>query len=399
MSASPTIAIDFAARPRLVVGAGVLACIGDLVVELGGTRVLLVTDPGIVAAGHAERACGFLRNAGLVVTVHDQVRANPGTVDVDACLAVARTFKPDIIVGLGGGSAMDTAKGCNLLLTNGGKMVDYWHTGAAKKPLLPFIAVPTTAGTGSECQSFALIVDEGTHRKMACGDAKALARVALLDPELTASLPRTVAALTGLDALVHAVETLVTTRRTPVSHLFAREAFVLIHEHLPRVLSGAPDLAVRQAMLLGAAYAGLAIENSMLGAAHACANPLTAHHGIVHGQAVAMMLPAVMRWNAQDPATAKLYAELATHAGLTLSSADQSVAVAALQRRVAELIRLAGLPVGLAACGVSAADLPKLASDAATQWTGRYNPRPLHGDDILNLYRAALVAEEARHDH
>ena len=393
----PAPLVDSTDRPRLVVGAGVLSRLGELVRAQGGTRVLLVTDPGIVAAGHADRACSILRAAGLEVAIHDQVRENPDTGSVDACLAQARGFAPDCLVGLGGGSAMDTAKGCNLLLTNGGRMVDYWHTGAAKLPLLPFLAVPTTAGTGSECQSYALIVDQASHRKMACGDPKALARVALLDPDLTATLPRRVATITGLDALVHAVETLVTSKRTAVSHMFAREAFSLIQANLPRAMGEAPDAEVRQAMQLGAAFAGHAIENSMLGAAHACANPLTTRHGLVHGQAVALMLPAVLRFNAQDPAVATLYAGLAVDSGLA-PAGDAAGAIAALERRILALIRLAGLPAGLAACGISAADLPALAEDAASQWTGRFNPRPLSGADALKLYHAALSAEEAAHD-
>ncbi len=384
-------AFDFSARPRIISGPGVVARLGTLARELGIGRVLLVTDPGIVAAGHAARLVVNLQAAGIAVEVFDRVRENPTTREVDACLVAARAFGPDAIVAAGGGSSLDTAKGCNFLYSNGGRMRDYWHTAAATKPFLPLIAIPTTAGTGSECQSFALIVDEESHQKMACGDPKALARIALLDPELTLTQPRRVAALTGFDALVHALETAVTTKRTPVSSLFAREAFSLIQANLQQVLETPSDLAARQAMQVGAAWAGVAIEHSMLGAAHACANPLTIRHGILHGQAVGMMLPAVLRFNAGDPATAQIYAALAVQAGLS-PSGDPAAAVEALIHRVEVLARLAGLPAGLADCGISAADLPALAESATTQWTGRFNPRPVDRAAFLALYHATLHA-------
>ena len=159
------------------------AGLGELTAELG-SRVLLVTDRGLREAGHEDRAIQALRSAGLSITVFDDVHPNPTTEDVDRGLAVAREHGIDVIVGLGGGSSMDCAKGVNFLLTNGGRMADYWGVGKAKMPMLPMIAVPTTAGTGSEAQSFALIANAETHMKMACGDKKAACRVAILDPEL-----------------------------------------------------------------------------------------------------------------------------------------------------------------------------------------------------------------------
>ena len=381
---------DSVVRPRIIAGVGCLTRLGELAREFGGTNVLLVTDQGIVAAGHAARVQQALEAVGIKVSLYDRVRENPTTVDVDACLAVAKTASVDLIVGLGGGSAMDTAKGCNFLLTNGGKMRDYWHTTSATKPFLPFIAIPTTAGTGSECQSYALIADEETHQKMACGDSNVMARVALLDPTLTVTQPRHVTACTGLDAVGHAVETLVTTKRNARSHIFAREAFSLLNANFSVVLAQPDLLAARGAMQLGATYAGLAIENSMLGAAHACANPLTAQFGVVHGQAVATMLPIVVRYNAHDPAAAMLYEELAVHAGLS-APGNVHAAVDALVQRLNELLVIAGLPNNLAASGVTAAAIDALAENAATQWTGTFNPRPVKAPEFRELYRAALV--------
>jgi alcohol dehydrogenase len=296
---------------------------------------------------------------------------------VDDCLTVARAAGIDTIIGLGGGSSMDTAKGCNFLFSNGGRMEDYWGIGKAAKPMLPLIAIPTTAGTGSECQSAALIANEQTHEKMACLDLKAAARIAILDPALTISQPARVTACTGIDAIAHAVETAVARKRNPLSLLYSREAFKLCVTSFPEVLLNSNDLEARGRMLLGAALAGLAIENSMLGAAHAAANPLTAHCGVVHGQAVGLMLPSVVRFNAEDPAARQIYGELD-------STAD------ALVRRLEALLNLAQMPRSLADCGVEQAIVPKLAEEAARQWTAGFNPRPITYGDFVNLYEAAF---------
>ena len=375
-------AFDWQPRTRLVFGPDTLERVGVLARDLGGRRALLVTDAGIVAAGHAGRAVGFIAAAGLQVEVDDVVRENPTTLDVARCVEIARRAQIDIIIGLGGGSSMDTAKACNFILTNGGEMQDYWGVGKATQPMLPLIAIPTTAGTGSECQSAALIADETTHQKMACLDPKAAARVAILDPLLTLSQPARVTAFTGIDALAHALETAVTRKRTALSATFSREAFRLCFASLLRVLDAPDDLDARARMQLGAAFAGTAIENSMLGAAHSAANPLTAHHDVVHGQAVGLMLPGVMRFNAALPATAAHYAELAANAGL--GSVPELIA------RVEEVVAHAGLRAPLREFGVTREAIPALAEEAARQWTATFNPRAISAEDFARLYEEAL---------
>jgi alcohol dehydrogenase len=277
---------------------------------------------------------------------------------------------------------MDTAKACNFLLTNGGEMKDYWGVGKATKPMLPLIAIPTTSGTGSECQSAALIADEETHQKMACLDPKVAARVAILDPELTVSQPTRVTACTGMDTIAHAVETAVSRKRTPLSAVFSHESFRLAFEAFPRVLTHPSDLDARGRMQLGAAFGGLAIETSMLGAAHSAANPLTAHHGIVHGQAVGMVLAAVVRFNAQDPAAAVGYRELCQEADL----ADAGALAVALE----EVLTLAGLAAPLRQFGVTQAGIPELAEEAARQWTATFNPRKITPADFARIYQSLL---------
>jgi alcohol dehydrogenase len=371
-------AFDHQPRTRIVCGLDAVERVGELAGELGMKTPLLVTDPGVVAAGHAERVRHSLEKAGVAPVFFDKVRENPTTRDVRVCLDAAKSASIDGIIGLGGGSSMDTAKGCNFLLTNGGRMQDYWGIGKATKPMLPLIAIPTTAGTGSECQSFALIADETTHQKMACGDPKAAARVAILDPALTFSQPRRVAACTGIDALSHALETAVTTRRNALSLAYSREAFRLCSASLPGVLQQGDDIEARAGALIGAALAGLAIENSMLGAAHAAANPLTAHFQIIHGQAVGMILPSVIRFNSGQPEIARLYEALG------------GGEINRLVARVEWLLNLAGMPRSLEECKVDRAAIPKLAAEASRQWTAAFNPRPVSEADFVNLYEAAF---------
>jgi alcohol dehydrogenase len=235
-----------------------------------------------------------------------------------------------------------------------------------------------------------LIADEHTHQKMACLDPKVAARIAILDPELTISQPPRVTACTGIDAIAHAVETAVTKKRNPLSLTFSHEAFKLCATSFERVISHPLDAEARGRMLLGAAFAGTAIENSMLGAAHSAANPLTAHFGVVHGQAVGMMLPAVIRFNAHEPIARRAYAELASAPEIACVSDGEAEAVEALVARLEKLINLAGMPRSLADCGVKRDAIPMLAAEAARQWTATFNPRKVTAEDFARLYEAAF---------
>jgi alcohol dehydrogenase len=377
---------DYQPLGRVLFEAGAIARLGAAARELGGTRALLVTDPGLEKAGHPQRALASLRDAGLHVALFDGVEENPTTRHVSNGLELARAEKVDLLVAVGGGSAMDCAKGINFLLTNGGHMADYKGSNRATKPMLPSIGVPTTAGTGSEAQSFALIADEKTHLKMACGDRKVAFRTVILDPELTISQPATVAGITGIDALSHAVESYVTTRRNPLSQTFAREAWRLLERNFEAVLRQPTDLQARGAMQLGAHFAGMAIECSMLGACHALANPLTAHYGLTHGIAIGVMLPQVIRFNA--PAAGGLYGDLAHDVGLV--NGDEQAAAEVLARRITQFLETAGLPTTLTDCGVSGGIFPLLAEEASQQWTATFNPRPVTEHDLRRLYETAL---------
>ncbi|MBA3765599.1 MAG: iron-containing alcohol dehydrogenase [Acidobacteria bacterium] len=372
---------DFQSRTRVLFGSGALDRLGARARELNFSRTLLVADHGLVAAGYVKRASELLTSHGVEVFAFHDFDVNPDTEMIEAGRRVIAPHHVDSIIGLGGGSSLDCAKGINFLLTNGGRMEDFRGYGKAAKPMLPMIGIPTTAGTGSEAQSYALIADARTHTKMACGDSQASFRAAILDPRLTVSQPASVTAAAGFDAIAHAVETYVTTKRNALSEIFSREAWRLLEGNYERVLREPNDLEARGAMQLGAYFAGLAIENSMLGATHACANPLTARYGTTHGVAIAMLLPSVVRWNA--PLVGERYAELVM---VSHYEGNGEPPGEALAQRLGQLARAGGLDQRLINIGVSKSDLTLLAEEAAMQWTGRFNPRPFDKAGALQLY-------------
>lgn len=362
-------------------GAGRMAELPEAVLAAGGRQVvprhvLLVTDPGLRQAGHARRAVDLLESAGLGCTVVADVEHNPTDCDLRRAARGLAGDDVDLIVALGGGSVLDAAKGLNFLLTSGGRLEDYWGYGKANRPLLPAVAVPTTGGTGSDAQSYALISQDGTNRKMACGDPSARFREVILDPELALSVPAGTVAATGMDALSHALESHVTKTRTDASAALSLEAWRILDANLESCFDEAADqLLCRGAMLAGAHLAGAAIEASMLGAAHAAANPLTARFGVTHGVAIGLMLPAVIRFNAQ--VADDHYRELHEGGG------------EAIARRVEGLRDAVGLPGRLGEHGLARESLPELAQQATREWTGTHNPRPVSAADFLDLYEAA----------
>ena len=375
------IPFEFHARTRVVFAPGAAARLGDLARELGFLRTLVVADRGVVDAGGVAPAVRALEAAGVSVLAFHEFGQNPDSLIVEQGRAAAAPFAPDSIVGFGGGSSLDCAKGINFLLTNGGTIAQYRGYAKASTPLLPMIGIPTTAGTGSEAQSYAVIADAATHMKMACGDPSAAVKVAVLDPDLTLTAPRHVTAMSGYDAIAHAVETWVTTQRNAMSEMFSRRAWELLSASFERVLATPDDRDARAAMLAGSHFAGIAIELSMLGAAHACSNPLTARYGIAHGLALSILLPTVVRWNA--PAVGDRYASLV---GAPNAAAGSEKLAVVLER----FAHAGGLGGRLRDHGVTVDALPELAVLAADQWTGTFNPRPFDAAGAEEIYRGAL---------
>jgi len=374
---------DFFLRTRVVFGAGTLARLGELARQLGFKHTLLVSDKALLPTGFAERAKSILAEAGITSCTFHDFEPNPDSRMVDVGRIYAASQRVDSIVALGGGSSLDCAKGINFVLTNGGTMRDYWGFGKATRPMLPGIGIPTTAGTGSEAQVYALISDSETHRKMACGDPKSAFQIAILDPELTVTQPQAVTAESGFDAISHAIESFVTMKRTPVSDIFAREAWRLLEANYELVLGDPTNIDARGAMLLGAHEAGIAIEQSMLGATHACANPLTSRYGTTHAVAIGVMLSHVVRWNSE--VVGDRYADLLRSSGLS-SEGDPGNRLAA---RLEELARAGGLPLTLQSINVPREDLPLLSENATKEWTGTFNPRTLDARAALALYQRA----------
>ncbi len=346
---------DFHSRTRLIFGEGSFERLGELALELRFRRTLLVSDKGILDCGYVETATRILTDSSITVFSFHDFDSNPNTAMIEA----GRDF-------------------------GGGTMQDYWGYGKARAPMLPMIGVPTTAGTGSEAQSYALISNDETHVKMACGDPGAAFKVAILDPRLTVSQPASVTATAGFDAISHAVETYVTTKRNAASEVFSLEAWRLLEANYERVIRNPQDIEGRGAMQLGAYWAGLAIETSMLGATHACANPLTANYNTEHGVAIGLMLPHVVRWN--GAVVGDRYDQLLKHGSVTLDRGEPAEALAA---RLEELLAIGGLTRGLRTAGVPESDLPRLAEEAAGQWTGQFNPRPFGVAEALELYQRA----------
>jgi alcohol dehydrogenase len=377
---------DFQPRTRTIFGGHAADRTGSLARDLGFRHTLLVADPGIVKAGHAAAIQRSLEAAAITVALFSEFAENPDSNMVALGAAFAKTRGSiDSIVALGGGSSLDCAKGINFLLTNGGEMAQYRGYGKSTVPLLPAIGIPTTSGTGSEAQSYAVISDPVTHLKMACGDPSAAFRIAILDPELTASAPAGVTAASGIDAIAHAVETAVTTRRTAMSDAFSQQAWKLLAAAFERVVVHPSDMEARAMMQVGAHYAGMAIEQSMLGAAHACANPLTARFGITHGVALAILLPHVVRWNGK--VAVERYSALL---GSPRRRARDAEAPDTLVRRLEDFAVAASLPSRLSDVGVPDEALPELAALAAQQWTGTFNPRPFDAAGAFEIYQAAF---------
>jgi alcohol dehydrogenase len=376
---------DFYPRTRLMFGPGSVTRTGQAARDLGFRRTLVVADPGIRAAGHTVRVLDALTAENVETFLFEGFGPNPDSGMVAAGAAFARPLQVDSIVGVGGGSSLDCAKGINFILRNGGTMADYRGYGKATTHLLPMIGIPTTAGTGSEAQSYAVIADAQSGMKMACGDASAAPRIAILDPDLTITAPRHVSAMAGYDAIAHAVETAVTAKRTPLSDTYSHQAWRLMSDAFERVLLHPIDAEARSAMLLGAHFAGMAIEQSMLGAAHACANPLTARFNVAHGLALAILLPHVVRWNA--PAARDRYAALLGAPRRRIRDED---AAETLARRLEDFAVAGHMAITLSDAGVPADAIPELAELASQQWTGTFNPRRFDARGAEEIYRAAL---------
>ena len=378
---------SFNTTPSLRMGAGLAGELGQITRPICGDRVLLVTDPGMMATGLVQQATDCLRAAGVEVTLFDQVQADPPEEIVLRAAQYAR--RATGVIGFGGGSSLDVAKLAALLAASNQPLVEAYGIGNAQGPRLPLVLVPTTAGTGSEVTPIS-IVTTGASEKMGVVSPLLLPDLALLDPELTLGLPAHVTAATGIDAMVHAIEAYasVNANNNPISRALAVEALGLMGRMLLRTVQKPDDLEARTGMLLGSMLAGQAFANSPVAAVHALAYPIGGHYKVPHGLSNALVLPHVLRFNAQVAPEA--YAELLPHVFPDLPAMNVAEAAMKFAQGMADLSQACGLEQGLREMGIARKVLPKLARDAMNQTRLLVNnPRPLDEAAAMQIYEAA----------
>jgi alcohol dehydrogenase class IV len=376
----------FNTTPSLIFGSGSIARLGEIAAQRLGPRVLLVTDAGLVKAGLIAPALHTLEEAGIAVDVFDAVVADPPEDVVLAAVAKARNFDARAVIGFGGGSSIDVAKLVALLAAGHESLAEIYGVGIAKGPRLPLLAIPTTAGTGSEVTPIS-IVTTGAHEKKGVVSPLIIPDIALLDPELTVNLPPHVTAATGIDAMVHAIEAYTSTspNNNPVSQALAKEALALLGRNIERAVHQGHDIAARSAMLLGSMLAGQAFANSPVAAVHALAYPIGGHFGVPHGLSNALVLPHVLRFNAS--ACEAAYAELLPYAFPEL---DGRATASAFVEALASLCTKVGLQPRLRDVGIPQDAVPMMAEDAMKQTRLLVNnPRPLTLEDVRAIYEAA----------
>ncbi len=377
----------FNTTPSLRMGAGLASQLGDIVKPICGDNILFVTDPGMVATGLVAPVIESLRAVGITVRVFDQVQADPPEAIILQAAYMARNVS--CVVGFGGGSSLDVAKLAALLAASEQPLTEAYGIGNAVGPRLPLVLVPTTSGTGSEVTPIS-IVTTGASEKMGVVSPLILPDVAVLDPALTFGLPAHVTAATGIDAMVHAIEAFASANpnNNPVSRALAVEALRLMGRVLKRAVDTPKDIEARSDMMLGSMLAGQAFANSPVAAVHALAYPIGGHYKVLHGLSNALVLPHVLRFNAE--VAPLVYAELLPHVFPQVSATGVDDAAMKFVEGMADLSQACGLPQNLRDVGIKKEALPMLARDAMNQTRLLVNnPRPVDEAAALAIYEAA----------
>ena len=379
----------FQTCPNILFAPGASAGIADVVGQCGARRVLLVTDAGVRGAGLTRAAEASLAAAGIAFTVFDAVVADPPAAVVEAAAARARAEDVDLVLSIGGGSALDTAKLVAYLARSDEPLDALYGVGLAKGQRLPLVLVPTTSGTGSEVTPIAIVTTPSQEKKGVVSP-RLLPDWAILDPELTLGLPAAVTAATGIDAMVHAIEAYTSRhRKNPLSDQFARQALALLSGSIRTACRDGADLAARSDMLLGASLAGMAFANAPVAAVHALAYPIGALFHVPHGLSNALVLTGVMRFNLPDAAA--LYAELAPIVDPAAAGRPEAEAAGMLVDALDAIGRDCGVPATLSAVGIGEGDLDRLAADAMRQTRLLVNnPREMTLADARAIYANAL---------
>ncbi|WP_417803784.1 iron-containing alcohol dehydrogenase [Thalassospira lucentensis] len=377
----------FRSVPRIVCEAGGIVKAGPLMKELGATRVTIICDPGIVALGFADQARKSLESVGIAVQMFSDVAADPPQHIVQQAIDEAKDWQADGVIGLGGGSSLDSAKLVALLANSDQTIEEIYGIDKASGNRLPLIQIPTTAGTGSEVTWVSVITDPD-NLKQVVYTPQLMPDIALLDAELTYGLPQKVTAATGLDAMVHAIEGYTSrTRKNPIADGMAVTALSLLGKNLMKVIENPGDKDARSAMLQGSLIAGMAFANASVAAIHGLAYPLGARFHIPHGHANALVMAQVLRFNL--PAAKKLYAELAPCLIEDADFASEDAAAEAFVQRIEEMVPASGLEIRLRDLGVTEDSLPEMAEEVFTKIYRliESNPRDMTAKDIEAIYR------------
>ena len=382
MSEGPPATVTWAFPTTIVFGNGAVRTVAEQVKRIGAKRALVVCDAGVVKVGIAERVRKLLEDGGVAAAVFDRVDPNPVEKNVFDGVAAYKAHDAGAIVALGGGSPLDAGKLIALKVTHDRPLVDYDDATGGDRfigpNVPPIVTIPTTAGTGSEVGRSGVVTLPATARKTVIFSPHLLAKVAILDPELTKSMPARVTAATGFDALTHCLEAFCSLGDHPMADAIAIGGLELCAAHLARAVEHGDDLAARGAMMKAAMMGAVAFQKG-LGACHSLAHPLSSEKNLHHGLANALCLPAVVDFN-----ESVIHGKLDRIRALLDGSAKTcSEALRALRKRV-------GLPEGLRAEGVTEGDVPKLADKAIEDACHRCNPRPVTRDDLAALYRASL---------
>ena len=371
-------------------GPGARKELPGVVARLGFNKALVVTDKGLTKFGVAKMVLAVLDEAGIPYAVFDEVKPNPTVTNVKQGIAAFKESGADFIVAIGGGSAMDTAKGVGIVCNNPEfeDIVSLEGVADTKKKTVPIIALPTTAGTAAETTINYVIIDEEKQKKMVCVDPNDIPCVAIVDAELMYSLPKSLTAATGMDAMTHAIEGLITKGAWELSDMFELKAIAMIHKYLPIAVEEPTNPEGRNGMAVAQYVAGMAFSNVGLGVDHGMAHPLSALHDVPHGVACAMLLPTVMRWNAC--AAADKYVDIAKALEVYREGMTREEAADAACAEIEALSRRVGIPAHLSELGITEADIPALADQAIADVCTPGNPRPVTREDIVALYRQIL---------
>lgn len=371
-----------------LMGADCLKDAGDQVGELGFKKALIVTDKVLGQIGIVKKVTDVLDNKNIEYAIYDETKPNPTVKNVNDGLALLKEKECDFVISLGGGSAHDCAKGIALLATNGGEIKDYEGVDKSKKPQLPMVGINTTAGTGSEMTLFAIITDEERHIKMALVDKHLTPIIAVNDPMLMLAMPKSLTAVTGMDALTHAIEAYVSTSATPITDACAEKAIELISNYLVNAVENGQDVEARDMMAYAEYLAGMAFNNASLGYVHAMAHQLGGFYNLPHGVCNAILLPHVQEYN--KATSASRLAKIAKIMGGNIEGLTDEQGADLCIDMIKSLSQTIGIPEGLGVLGVKESDFETLATNALNDACSLTNPRKGNLEEVIAIFKKAM---------